>query len=195
MKTALLLNEQSFSGCNVLIQGIKSGVSSVPLHIIDVQSSLISGPVMVGIVTSLPVSIVSDDVGAEMSEVIPACSVARAMARLMEAVDKPGEDQQSDLVHSQAVMTVLLRGLAQLTREQLINNQQADPELQAIAQHAGEEHYMRDSPVSYFMKNRVLMRKWRSHTVPASDEWEIVYQVVVPRNCHAEVINLAHSTP
>ena len=54
---------------------------------------------------------------------------------------------------------------------------------------------MRDSPVSYFMKNGVLMRKWRSPTVPASDEWETVYQIMVLQNCHAEVMKLAHSTP
>ena len=59
VKNILSLNEQSFTGSNVLIQGIKSGVESVPLHIVDLQSSLVSGPVMVGIVTSLPVPGVS----------------------------------------------------------------------------------------------------------------------------------------
>jgi len=37
---------------------------------------------------------VSDDVGIEMSEVFPACTVTRAMARQME-VEKPIEDRQS----------------------------------------------------------------------------------------------------
>jgi len=77
----------------------------------------------------------------------------------------------------------------------LINDQQTDHELQTIAQHAGEECDVNDSPVAYFMSNGVLMRKWRSPTVPASDEWETVYQIVVPQNCHAEVMRLAHSTP
>jgi len=40
-----------------------------------------------------------------------------------------------------------------LTREQLINDQQADPELQTIAQHAGEKHDVSNSPVAYFMSN------------------------------------------
>ena len=82
-----------------------------------------------------------------------------------------------------------------LTSEQLINDQQADPELQTIVQHAGKEHDVRDSPVSHIMKNGVLLMKWRSPMVPASEEWETVYQIVVPQNCRAEVIKLAHSTP
>ena len=83
-----------------------------------------------------------------------------------------------------------------LTSEQLINDHRADPELQTIiVQHAGKEHDVRDSPVSHFMKNGVLFRKWRSPTVLALEEWETVYQIVVPQNCCAEVIKLAHSTP
>ena len=39
---------------SVLIQDIKPGVASVPLHIVDLQSSLVSGAVKVGIVASLP---------------------------------------------------------------------------------------------------------------------------------------------
>jgi len=59
VQSALPLDEQAFTGSNILIQGIKSDVTSVPLHVIDLQSSLVSGPVMVGIVTSLPVPGVS----------------------------------------------------------------------------------------------------------------------------------------
>ena len=39
------------------------------------------------------------------------------------------------------------------------------------------------------------MRKWRSPTVPSSDEWETTYQIVVPQNCRMEVMKLAHSGP
>ena len=55
VKDVLPLNEQSFTGSSVLIQGIKSGVTSVPLHIVELQSSLVTRPVMVRIVVSLPV--------------------------------------------------------------------------------------------------------------------------------------------
>ena len=61
----------------------------------------------------------------------------------------------------------------QLTRDQLIKDQQADQELSMIAQRAGSEQEARDYPVCYFMKNGVLMRKWRPSHVPSTQEWEI----------------------
>ena len=68
-----------------------------------------------------------------------------------------------------------------LTRDQLIKDQQADQELSVIAQRAGSEQEVRDYPVCYFMKNGVLMRKWRPPHVPSTQEWEITYQIVVPK--------------
>jgi len=50
-QSLLVKDDQTFTG---LIQGIKPGVASVPLHIVDLQSSLVSGPVIVGVVASLP---------------------------------------------------------------------------------------------------------------------------------------------
>ena len=209
VKDVLPLNEQSFTGSSVLIQGIKSGVASVPLHIVDLQSSLVSGPVMVEIVASLPVqgislilgndlagdrvmadpcvspkpclSVVSDDSGIEMSEVFLACAVTQAMAKQIEAEKSrvvPVSNSESPISTSESPMSCDIQQLPEmsndlpsdensvtpdagppLTREQLIKDKQTDPELRAIAQYAGEEHKVRDSPVSYFMKNGVLMRK------------------------------------
>ena len=68
----------------------------------------------------------------------------------------------------------------QLTQEQLIKDQQADPELTTIAQHAGSEQEVEDNPISYFKKHGVLMRKWRPPNVPSTHTWETTYQVVVP---------------
>ena len=43
----------------------------------------------------------------------------------------------------------------------------------------------------YFMKDSVLMRKWRLLTVPASQEWSVIYQTMIPRKHHNTVLNLA----
>jgi len=238
VKDVLPLNEQSFMGSSVLIQGIKSGVACVPLHVVDLQSSLVSGPVMVGIGASLSVqgvslilgndlagdrvmadpcvspkpclSVVSDDCSNEMSEVFPVCAVTRAMAKQnhiekstmapTSSIDSamPCNRQQPPEISCKSVgneSCVTPATGPPLTRKQLIYDQQADPELRAIVQHAGEEHEVRDSPVSYFIKGGVLMRKWRSPIVPSSDEWETTYQIVEPQNCRAEVMKLARSSP
>jgi len=41
-------------------------------------------------------------------------------------------------------------------------------------------------------KGSVLMKKWRPPTEPASQEWNVIYQIVVS---HSTVLNLAHDTP
>ena len=47
----LPLSNSSYTGSNVLLQGIVS----VPLHVVNLKTNLVSGPVMVGIRPSLPI--------------------------------------------------------------------------------------------------------------------------------------------
>ena len=166
MKDVLPLNEHSFTGSSVLIQGIKSGVASVPLHIVDLQSSLVSGPVVAEIVASLPaqgvsiilgndvagdcvmanlcvspcLSVASDDGSNEMSEVLSACAVTPAMAKQNQveksttaptsSIDSPMpcNRQQPPEISCEPVGNESCVS-PRLTREQLIYDQQADPEL------------------------------------------------------------------
>ena len=82
-----------------------------------------------------------------------------------------------------------------LTCSQLIQDQQADPELVIPSQEAITEEEAQDNPVCYFKRDGVLIRKWRPPSAPAIDDWKVVYQIVVLRNCHRDVLELAHSTP
>ena len=34
-------------------------------------------------------------------------------------------------------------------------------------------------PVGYYVRNGVLIEKWSSQNVPASDEWSVIHQIVV----------------
>ena len=93
----------------MLIQGVKSEVISIPLHIVNLHTELVSGPVMVGAMTSLPVEGISLILGNDLagnrvmtdpcmcstprlsteseeselqrSGVFPSCAVTRAMAK------------------------------------------------------------------------------------------------------------------
>ena len=38
------------------------------------------------------------------------------------------------------------------------------------------------------------MHKWRPPSAPAADDWKIVHQNVVPKNCRRYLLELAHST-
>ena len=39
-------------------------------------------------------------------------------------------------------------------------------------------------PVSYFMKDKVLIFKWRPPVAAVEDEWKVVYQIVVPEGSY-----------
>ena len=81
-----------------------------------------------------------------------------------------------------------------LTRSQLIRDQQVDPELVALSQTYITEEEVQDYLVCYCKRTGILMCKWRPQSVPAVDDWKVVYQIVVPKNCRRHVLELAHST-
>ncbi len=70
-----------------------------------------------------------------------------------------------------------------------------DPEISCLFQRAVSETDANEVPVCYFIRNGVLMRKWRPPEVPASDEWSVKYQIVVPKPYRQEILCLAHETP
>ena len=70
------------------------------------------------------------------------------------------------------------QGHDQLSRSQLCKQQHSDPE---IFERALDENEISQVPVSYYVKNDILMRKWRPPDVSAEDEWTLNHQIVVPR--------------
>ena len=50
-------------------------------------------------------------------------------------------------------------------------------------------------PICFYIKNGILMRKWRSPEVPADDEWAINHQIVLPKIYRSDLLSLAHETP
>ena len=83
----------------------------------------------------------------------------------------------------------------QLSRSQLCKEQHSDPEILSLFDRALDENEMSHVPVCYYVKNDILMRKWRPLDVSADDEWTVNHQIVVPRDYRREFLNLAHETP
>jgi hypothetical protein len=46
------------------------------------------------------------------------------------------------------------------------------------------EEEAENMPVSYFMKDKVLIFKWRPPVAAVEDEWKVVYQIVVPEGSY-----------
>ena len=53
LEGVLPISNNSYTGSNVLLQGVELDVVSVPLHVVNLKTNLVSGPVMVGIRPSL----------------------------------------------------------------------------------------------------------------------------------------------
>ena len=244
LEGVLSLSNSSYTGSNVLLHGVELGVISVPLHVVNLKTNLVLGPVMVGIRLSLPIqrvllilgnNLVEERVMAnpcvsanpelntnpeEIELHVPGVFLSRvithAMACQLKASEvdclpnRTDEGYAQNLTESSVVgdqegpeinllgnydMPVDTDGNPPLTRSQLIQGQQTDPELVALSQISITEEEAQDYPVYYFKITGVLMCKWRPPSAPAADDWRVVYQIVVPKNCRRNVLELAHSTP
>ena len=88
LDSVLPLTENSFTGANVLISGVEMGVFEVPLHEVNIKSSLINGNTVIGMRPSLSVEgislILGNDLAGEKVMVDP------------RVVEKPGDDERTE---------------------------------------------------------------------------------------------------
>ena len=88
LDSVLPLTENSFTGANVLISGVEMGILEVPLHEVNIKSSLINGNIVIGMRPSLPVEgislILGNDLAGERVMVDP------------RVVEKPREDEETE---------------------------------------------------------------------------------------------------
>ena len=83
-----------------------------------------------------------------------------------------------------------------LSKSQLIQEQQTDPEISKLISRAFAKDEISQVPMCYYIKNGILMRKWRPFDVPADDEWAVYYQiVVVSKSYRHEILSIAHESP
>ena len=147
-------------------------------------------------VTSKPITLVSTE---KLQEVIPgifpSCAVTRAMAK--KAQEEPKDCKQStdvlvDLsdtflnnydhdvqnyytnpkarVDSEKQDSIDCQDVS-LSKSKLISEQENDPELAPLFKLVLPPVELDKVPVGYYVRNGVLMRKWRPPNVPASEEW------------------------
>ena len=67
------------------------------------------------------------------------------------------------------------------TSAQLSMEQHQDPDTSVLFDRALDEKKISQTPVCFYVKNGILMRKWRSPYVLAEDEWTVNHQFGVPR--------------
>ena len=174
------------------------------------------------LLTSTPcVDQLPDPIEQEIPDLYPSCAVTRAMAKqakqnngmqdinladtlighsfydeISNSLSPSQSDIQTDFDTSRSNLD-LSPSISndQLSRSQLCKEQHSDPEISPLFDRALDENEMSQVPVCYYVKNDILMRKWRPPDVSADDEWTVNHQIVVPRAYRSEILNLAHETP
>ena len=105
-------------------------------------------------------------------------------------------DTQTDLSMScHSPLRSVDQGHDTLSKSQLIQEQETDPEISKLIFRALPEDEISQVPMCYYKKNGILMRKWRPFDVPADDEWAVYHQIVVPKSYRHEILSIAHESP
>jgi len=140
----------------------------------------------------------------EFPGIFPACVVTRAQAReAKQDLEKSEKVTGSGIFLAETFFrdlnsegeTLVVEDKPVLSRTALIREQKADAELEGLRQTALSESETVDVPGGFYLKDDVLMRKWRNPRSPATDEWSVVHQVVMLQSFRSEVLRLGHKVP
>ena len=174
------------------------------------------------LVTDTPKTGQTDDpIEQEIPDLYPSCAVTRAMAKkailknsnsdidltdtfigqyfdneIEKSLDPSLSDTQTDSSMScHSSPRSIDHGHDTLSKSQLIQEQQTDPEISKLIFRALPENKISQVPICYYIKNGILMRKWRPYDVPADDEWAVYHQIVVPKSYRHEILSIALESP
>ena len=162
-----------------------------------------------------------DPIEQKILDLYPSCAVTRAMAKrailknlnsdidltdsfvgqyfnneIKKSLDPSLSDTQTDssmTCHSPP--RSIDQGHDTLSKSQLIQEQQTDPEISKLIFRALPEDEISQVPMCCYIKNGVLMRKWRPFDVPADDEWAVYHQIVVPKSYCLKILSIARESP
>ena len=198
LTNTLPFSTQSYSGKNVLIKGVHSSeYSPIPLHNIKLHSDLVSGDVVIGIIDSLPFDgiqlILGNDLAGEkvtvnpvlsntpctecipvtaeqeIPDLYPSCAVTRAMSKQQISNDKTADEYElSDTFIAHIFDNA--DEVKSTSKSNLIDAQKSDPEIASLIAQACDEKEIAEHAIGYYVKNGILMRKWRPTDVCVGDK-------------------------
>ena len=166
-----------------------------------------------------------DPIEQELPDLYPSCAVTRAMAKKAMLTENQSDVDLTDSFIGQSFKNEITRSLSHnlpehqtgsndstsvsyhfpsslveedhdiKSRSQLSKEQHKDPEISPLFHKVVNETDLAQDPICFYIKNGILMRKWRSPIIPADDEWAVNHQLVVPKIYRSEILSLAHETP
>ena len=214
------LSSDLFTGLVVI--GITPSLPFKGVHLL-LGNDLAGDKVVVNpLVTDTPnIGQIDDPIEQEIPDLYPSCAVTRAMAKkailknsnsdidltdtfigqyfnneIKKSLDPSLSDTQTDSSMScHSPPRSIDQGHGMLSKSQLIQEQQTDPEISKLIFRALPEDEISQVPMCYYIKNGILMRKWRPFDVPADDEWAVYHQIVVPKSYRHEILSIPHESP
>ncbi len=131
-------------------------------------------------------------------DVFSACAVTRAQSRKFEETVDLSDSFLATEVPDQFVkdnvnelnVCVVPNSNLPLGKLELIKAQHADPTLTPCFATAVKQSVLSKHSVAYYCEEEVLMRKWSPPK--AEEDWNTVYQVVVPEPYRLQVLSVAH---
>ena len=140
-----------------------------------------------------------DPVESVIPDLYPSCAVTSAMKKRQDhEIDNVRADEidMSDTFLSKVFENSDANdNQSSFSKSSLIREQQNDPVRYLRFSKSSDEMDAAGAPVCYFIKNGVLMRKWRPPDVSANEEWAFRYQIIIPKSYQSEILSLAHDTP
>ena len=149
----------------------------------------------------------------------PACAITRAMAKKQ----KEEEEQEMDIDLADSIVgkslahdrndnelstmsDALIRqninnanehenGANPSISTNLLEQQREDPEILPLFENALSEAEAEEESECFFIQNNILMRKYRPPRVPAEEDGEVFFQIVVPKKYQREILSIAHESP
>lgn len=104
-------------------------------------------------------------------------------------------EQDRDSSPVKATEDTHVSDMLSLSRRQLIMEQSNDAEIAQLRENALSEDEIARVPVGYYLKDKVLMRKWHPPDIPASEDWAVVHQVIVTKAYRNDILSMAHCLP
>ena len=65
----------------------------------------------------------------------------------------------------------------------------------SLTKHALSAEELEKASTEYFFKNGILVRKWRPPDFSASEDWSLVHQIMMPKVCCSESLEVAQELP
>ena len=191
LTNTLPFSMQSYSGKNVLIEGVHSSeYSPIPLHNIKLHSDLVSGDVVIGIIDSLPFDriqlILGNDLAGkkvtvnpvlsntpctecipvaadqEISDLYPSCTVTRAMSKQQISNDKTADEYELP----DTFITHIFDNadeVKSISKSNLVDAQKSDSKMASLNAQACADKEIAEHAIGYYVKNKILMRKWQPY--------------------------------